>query len=268
MDVNIKLNNYIDNKMKNIRLSENTFKKYKKNSLDILLSKSELTDTDVKNHKKMMENKKNILDKTSGTDTSIKRHKQYVEIKDKKLSSLSKTNYNNQDDIFINDKLLSNSSFLDTIAKAERKEKDKKNEEKLKKELQEIVSSTNLNIRNQLSDFELCSQLNKLSETTGGTIKTIKSDISKISEKSIKKPKTKKPKNYNYFDMKLYIKNKKIKKKDIDILYKRLYKRRDKIKNKLIEKKIIKNDVDDIPYKMLFQLYINDLKDDLELKIC
>ena len=135
MDVNIKLNNYIDNRMKNIKLSENTFKKYKKNSLDILLSKSELTDTDVKNHKKMMENRKNILDKTSGTDTTIRKHNEYVEIKDKKLSSLSKTNYNNQEDIYIKDKLLSNSSFMDTIAKAERKENDKKKRRTIKKRI-------------------------------------------------------------------------------------------------------------------------------------
>ena len=38
MDVNIKLNKYIDNKLKNIKLNENTLKKYKKNSIDILLS--------------------------------------------------------------------------------------------------------------------------------------------------------------------------------------------------------------------------------------
>ena len=41
----------------------------------------------------------------------------------------------------------------------------------------------------------------------------------------------------------------------------------DKIKDKLIDKNIIKGG-DNIPFKILFQLYINDLKNDLELKIC
>jgi len=242
MDVNTKLNNYIENRTKQITLSQNTLKKYKKNSIDILLSKSDLTDTDIKNHKKIINEKKNILNNNS------------------KSNSITDTNFKNLNN---NNKLLSNSnSITHTIVKAKIKEKEE-NEKKIRK-LQEIVSSTGLNVKEQLSDFELCSQLNKLSASTDKSIKSNTSRVSNISKKIHKK---KKKLNKNFFNIKLYLNGNKIDKQKMEILYKRLKKRKDKIKDKLIDKNIIKEG-DNIPFKILFQLYINDLKNDLELKIC
>ena len=128
MDVNTKLNNYIENRTKQITLSQNTLKKYKKNSIDILLSKSDLTDTDIKNHKKIINEKKNILNNNS------------------KSNSITDTNFKNLNN---NNKLLSNSnSITHTIVKAKIKEKEE-NEKKIRK-LQEIVSSNGLNVKEKL----------------------------------------------------------------------------------------------------------------------
>lgn len=113
----------------------------------------------------------------------------------------------------------------------------------------------------KLSDFELCSQLDKLSKTSKNQDENInKKYIEKINS-SIKN----KSKDNYYYYINFKLNNKKcIKTTNIQKYYTKFYKFKDNIKEILINKNIIKsNDV--IPYKLLFQLYINYISNDLKL---
>ena len=133
-----------------------------------------------------------------------------------------------------------------------------------KDEINRIYNKKNTHtflLDDNLSDFELCSQLDKLSKTSKNKDENIKK---KCIEK-INLPIKNKSKDNNYYYVNFRLNNKKcIKKKNIQKYYNKFYKFKDNIKEILINKDIIKSN-DIIPYKLLFQLYINYISNDLKL---
>jgi len=133
-----------------------------------------------------------------------------------------------------------------------------------KDEINRIYNKKNTHtflLDDNLSDFELCSQLDRLSKTSKNKGENIKK---KYIEK-INLPTKNKSNDNNYYYINFRLNNKKcIKTKNIEKYYTKFYKFKDNIKEILINKNIIKsNDV--IPYKLLFQLYINYISNDLKL---
>ena len=142
---------------------------------------------------------------------------------------------------------MNNSDFLKKI------NKDEINRIYNKKNTQTFLLDDNL------SDFELCSQLDKLSKTSKNE------NIQKNIIEKINLPTKNKSNDNNYYYINFKLNNKKcIKTKNIQKYYTKFDKFKDNIKEILINKDIIKSN-DIIPYKLLFQLYINYISNDLKL---